>query len=169
MPARVKKFFVLSFFFRHTTPLTPKSGLIGSVKLCFDDHGSFVIFRSVSVRPKHLFDLYFDHYYLFNTRCLYGNYRYRPPFPRLPQISPALVHATCSVCGGPFSRGQIHQAWISLRVATDMLPLLVYACSEKCIEDLPKPAFGYLQRPHFGGLELEQPSADFRQPPLIPS
>lgn len=22
---------------RHTTPLTPKSGLIGSVKLCFDD------------------------------------------------------------------------------------------------------------------------------------
>jgi hypothetical protein len=24
--------------------------------LCFDDHGSFVIFRSASVRPKHLFD-----------------------------------------------------------------------------------------------------------------
>jgi len=49
MPARVKIFFcffVLSFFFGHTTPLTPKSGLICSVKLCFDDHGSFaVIFR----------------------------------------------------------------------------------------------------------------------------
>jgi hypothetical protein len=33
--------------------------------LCFDDHGSFVIFRSVSVRPRHLFDLYFDHDYFF--------------------------------------------------------------------------------------------------------
>src|SRR5215472_18595861 len=32
---------------------------------CIDDHGSFVIFRSVSVRPKHLFDLYFDHDYFF--------------------------------------------------------------------------------------------------------
>ena len=30
-----------------------------------DDHGSFVIFRSASVRPKHLFDLYFDQDYFF--------------------------------------------------------------------------------------------------------
>jgi len=35
------------------------------VDLCIDDHGSFVIFRSASVRPKHLFDPYFDHDYLF--------------------------------------------------------------------------------------------------------
>jgi hypothetical protein len=33
--------------------------------LCFDDHGSLVIFRSASVRPIHLFDPYFDHDYLF--------------------------------------------------------------------------------------------------------
>ena len=69
MPARVKKFFCifcsLFSFFGHTTPFTPKSGLIGSVKLCFSDHGSLVIFRSASVRPKHLFDPYFDHDYLF--------------------------------------------------------------------------------------------------------
>ena len=96
-----------------------------------------------------------------STRCLYGNYKYRPPFPRLPQISAALAPATCSVCGGPFSQEEIHQAWISLRVATDVLPLLVHACSEKCIESLPKPAFGYAQRPHFGGLDLKQPPADF--------
>jgi hypothetical protein len=50
-------------FFGHTTPFTPKSGLSCSVKLCFDDHGSFVISRSVSVRPKHLCDPYFDHDY----------------------------------------------------------------------------------------------------------
>ena len=104
-----------------------------------------------------------------STRCLYGNYKYRPPFPRLPNVSPILAPATCSVCGGPFSHEQIHQAWISLRVATDTLPLLVHACSEKCIESLPKPAFGYVQRPHLGGLDLEQPPADFSEPPQSPS
>jgi hypothetical protein len=99
-----------------------------------------------------------------STRCLYGNYKYRPPFPRLPQISPVLAPATCSVCGEPFPQGEPHQAWISLRVATDVLPLLVHACSEKCIESLPKPAFGYVQRPHFGGLDLEQPPTSFSGP-----
>ena len=33
--------------------------------LCLDDCGSFVISRSVSVRPKHLFDHHFDHDYFF--------------------------------------------------------------------------------------------------------
>jgi hypothetical protein len=32
---------------------------------CIDDHGSFVILRSASVRPKHLFDQNFDHDYSF--------------------------------------------------------------------------------------------------------
>jgi len=27
---------------------------------CMDDHGSLIIFRSASVRPEHLFDLYFE-------------------------------------------------------------------------------------------------------------
>jgi hypothetical protein len=30
---------------------------------CIDDHGSLVICRSASVRPKHLFDQNFDHDY----------------------------------------------------------------------------------------------------------
>jgi hypothetical protein len=99
-----------------------------------------------------------------STRCLFGNYKYRPPFPKLPQISPVLAPASCSICGRPFSEAQIYQAWISLRVATDVLPLLVHACSEKCIEGLPKPASGYVQRAHLGGLELEQPPASFGPP-----
>ncbi len=33
--------------------------------LCIDDHGPLVIFRSASVRPRHLFDPYFDHDYFF--------------------------------------------------------------------------------------------------------
>src|SRR5215469_10465007 len=42
MPAPVKSFFELFLlllqFFERTSPFTPKSGLICSVKLCFDDH-----------------------------------------------------------------------------------------------------------------------------------
>jgi len=96
-----------------------------------------------------------------STRGLYGNYKYRPPFPKLPQISPTVTPSVCSVCRGPFSSNGPQQAWISLRVATDVLPLLVHACSEACIGRLPKPAEGYLQRPHQGGLDLEQPPRTF--------
>lgn len=99
-----------------------------------------------------------------STRCLYGNYRYRPPFPRLLQISPHLTPTVCSVCGGPFLPQGPQQVWISLWVATDVLPLLVHACSDGCIDNLPKPARGYVQRPHRGGLDLEQPPSSFALP-----
>ena len=96
-----------------------------------------------------------------STRALYGNYKYRPPFPKLPQISPSLIPVACSVCGRAFSPDGPRQAWISVRVATDVLPLLVHACSNSCIENLPKPADGYVPRPHQGGLDLEQPPSSF--------
>jgi hypothetical protein len=51
--------------FDDTSPCTPESGLVRLVDLCMDDHGSFVIFRSASVRPRHLFDQNFDHDYFF--------------------------------------------------------------------------------------------------------
>jgi hypothetical protein len=50
--------------------------------------------------------------------------------------------------------------WISLRVATDVLPLLVNACSTACASALPSGAEGYAQLPHTGG-RLEQPSSDW--------
>lgn len=92
-----------------------------------------------------------------STRALYGNYKHRPPFPRLPVIAAEFAPAACSVCRGPFAEGGPHQRWISLRVATDVLPLLVHACSNECIQKLPVPAEGYVQTPHQGGLRLEQP------------
>jgi hypothetical protein len=36
---------------------------LGVLLFRIDDHGSLVIFRSASVRPKHLFDPYFDQDY----------------------------------------------------------------------------------------------------------
>jgi hypothetical protein len=53
------------------------------------------------------------------------------------------------------------QARITLRVATDVLPLLVNACSTACIEALPTPPEGHMQTPHRGGPTAEQPSADY--------
>ena len=97
-----------------------------------------------------------------STRALYGNYKYRPPFPRLPQTLPELAPATCSVCNGLFSEGKILQAWISLKVATDVLPLLVHACSDQCLKNLPAPAQGYVQSSHLGGLDLVQPEAFYK-------
>jgi hypothetical protein len=100
-----------------------------------------------------------------STRALYGNYKYRPPFPKLDEPAPKRhVPAECSVCRQTLSPGFVQQAWISLRVATDVLPLLVNACSAECIGNLPQPAYGYLDRPHAGGLNLVQPRAGFNQP-----
>lgn len=94
-----------------------------------------------------------------STRALYGNYKYRPPFPRLGPESrnDVFVPGRCSVCGGSISLPSVRQAWISLRVATDVFPLLVNACSDACIQKLPKPPEDYLAGPHNGGLESPQP------------
>lgn len=86
-----------------------------------------------------------------STRALYGNYKYRPPFPRLPAISAELTPSSCSVCRGPFKEGGPFQFWISSWVATDVLPLLVHACSAECARSLPAGARGYVSQPHQGG------------------
>jgi hypothetical protein len=98
----------------------------------------------------------------FSTRDLYGNYKFRHPFPQLNRGAPVPNTLTthCSVCGKELDPAKVTQVWISLRVATkalDVLPLLVNACSSECIGRLPAPAFGYVDRPHEGGLELIQP------------
>jgi hypothetical protein len=108
-----------------------------------------------------------------STRRLYGNYKYRPPFPRLekplsstagvdlsnlhPERYGAPAITTCSICRAPLAQTGLHQVWISLKVGTDVLPLLVNACSANCVARLPPPAPGYVSHPHTGGLSIEQP------------
>ncbi|MGD1225690.1 leucine-rich repeat domain-containing protein [Streptomyces krungchingensis] len=105
-----------------------------------------------------------------STRSIYGNYKYRPPFPRLlppgdtvldlEGLDPArwgtTAARTCSVCTGPISATGPHQAWLSRAVATDVLPMLVNACSQTCLDTLPSGAKGYIPTPHQGGT-IEQP------------
>ena len=94
-----------------------------------------------------------------STRALYGNHKYRPPFPLLEPVVHPLVPSACSVCGNPLDPAQVRQAWISLRVATDVLPLLVNACSDACLNAHPAPPDGYLAGWHKGGRSVRQPPA----------
>lgn len=108
-----------------------------------------------------------------STRSLYGNFKHRPPFPRL---QPDMISTqgldldklpletwgtdsirTCSVCNRPLDNLGLYQMWIALPVATDVLPLLVNACSAECIQSLPQPAENHVQQAHKGGLGIEQP------------
>lgn len=109
-----------------------------------------------------------------STRALYGNYKYRPPFPllgpeaevapgrvepvRLPPSAPQTAPVRpCSVCGRPFEDRREHRVWVSLGVATDVLPLLVNACSASCVNALPKPPAEYIPKAHRGGRRVPQP------------
>ncbi len=94
-----------------------------------------------------------------STRALYGNYKLRKPFPKLSLEVPVEAVSTpkCSVCNAFITAPNLHQVWISLPVATDVLPLLVNACSKACIATLPCPPDNYVQVPHLGGLSIQQP------------
>lgn len=94
-----------------------------------------------------------------STRALYGNFKYRPPFPRLPQLDSSLKPANCSICDSQFGNTPPLQFWVSLNVATDVLPLLIHACSEECLSKIARPPRGYIQQPHQGGFGLSQPPA----------
>jgi hypothetical protein len=92
-----------------------------------------------------------------STRALYGNFKYRPPFPKLPQLHDAYAQSRCSICDSPFGDSVPMQYWVSLCVGTDVVPLLVHACSKECLYKIPAPPNDYVQTPHQGGLGLVQP------------
>ncbi|WP_369141858.1 leucine-rich repeat domain-containing protein [Streptomyces sp. R44] len=111
-----------------------------------------------------------------STRALFGNYKMRPPFPRLRPSPDSVVDLdlghldprrwgttamhSCSVCDRPIGQSGLHQVWISLRVATEVLPLLVSACSLACVATLPGGARDYIPTPHKGG-RVDQPTSDW--------
>lgn len=98
-----------------------------------------------------------------STRALFGNYKNRKPFPSL-KNNPVRYEGDklhCSVCGKEISYDVVNQVWISLYVATDVMPLLVNLCSYECETSLPSPPGGYIPYPHKGG-----PEQKTRQPGL---
>lgn len=97
-----------------------------------------------------------------STRVLYGNTKNRMGFPYLGN-SPVRYtgsEVTCSVCKKNVTYEETDQLWISLRVGTDVLPLLVNSCSEQCTSNLPEPPTYYVSGPHKGGSQLKQPNLE---------
>jgi hypothetical protein len=105
-----------------------------------------------------------------STRSLYGNRKLRPAFPWLlqrradtdltdldPGVWGASSISSCSVCDQPIGATGVQQVWISLRIATDVLPLLVNACSAACVSALPAAPDDYVPAAHRGGPEVIQP------------
>lgn len=101
-----------------------------------------------------------------STRALYGNYKYRPPFPSLRRksVRPPGCRLSCAICRSTEVDRDWDQRWISLPVGTDVVPLLANICSEKCLRALPSPPSGYIQRAHKGGLGIPQPAKSFGPP-----
>ncbi|MDC8006073.1 hypothetical protein POV27_18620 [Aureisphaera galaxeae] len=97
-----------------------------------------------------------------STRALYGNYKNRMGFPRLNHNPVRYGGETlhCSVCKKAISYEETNQLWITLWVATDIVPLLVNTCSNECEELLPKPPEDYVPHPHKGGADLKQSELD---------
>jgi uncharacterized protein (TIGR02996 family) len=170
--AKLKSVRVLYLYGSHLVRIPPEIGEMSSL-VEFDPYTSYWLhwFPYEITRCANLADS------RVSTRALYGNYKYRPPFPRL---QPRMVTAAgrvepeglslksgaptirnCSVCNRPYEDRRLHRVWITLRVATHDLPLLVNACSEDCIRKLPRPTARYYQHPHRGGREVPQPPASY--------
>lgn len=94
-----------------------------------------------------------------STRVLYGNYKNRMGFPNLDNNPVRYAQETvkCSICGNEMNYNETNQLWISLRVGTDVVPLLINSCSEECEKIIPAPPDDYVPYPHKGGSGLKQP------------
>ena len=94
-----------------------------------------------------------------STRALYGNWKNRMEFPQLTHNPIRYLGDTvnCSVCNKTMNYEQTNQLWISLKVGTDILPLLTNLCSKECESKLPAPPKNCIQFAHKGGTDLKQP------------
>jgi hypothetical protein len=95
-----------------------------------------------------------------STRALYGNAKTRLPFPRLRGPVDALMPETCSVCDQPFGVNGPRLFWTTLRIGTDVVPLLIHSCSDDCTARVPDAPAGYHARPHRGGGGVGMPDPE---------
>jgi len=117
-----------------------------------------------------------------STRISYGNHKNNSVFPPLRReryplesLDPAIWRdylptaeppsRPCSVCRKTYQDFGHHRVWVSRVVATDLLPLLVNACSEACLatvedDQLARPTVGIDSKCHRGGLTGEGQQVD---------
>ena len=96
-----------------------------------------------------------------STRALYGNYKTRGVFPDLKADPYPFPQDICSVCNMAVGFDNLTQYWVTLKVATDVVPLLVHTCSAACLNRIPQSPDDYVQGYHQGGCLIAQPKADY--------
>ena len=97
-----------------------------------------------------------------STRALFGNYKYRAPFADLLLLRQrdgleAAFPSSCSICSSPMQFDDALIRWVTLRIATDVVPLLVFGCSPSCLDRVPESPENYVQGIHTGGIAVQQP------------
>lgn len=102
-----------------------------------------------------------------STRNVYGNHKNRAPFPGLtaPAHQAFLSHVcpeTCSVCQARLDPERALHRWHARWVGTDIMPLLLHACSQTCVDAVPDGPD--LPRPHTGGAHQPQPPTHRHRP-----
>ena len=97
-----------------------------------------------------------------STKALYGNFKNRMGFPRLNHNPVRYYGETlkCSVCEKEIDYSETDQYWITLKIGTDVVPLLANVCSADCASTFPTPPKFYMPKAHKGGADLEQPNVD---------
>ena len=85
-----------------------------------------------------------------STRPLYGNVKFRPRSRYSHRATSRCRHVRAA-CAMRCSRPGRHRYWTSRRVASDVMPLLINACSAACLANALPPAEGYVAKPHRGG------------------
>jgi hypothetical protein len=83
-----------------------------------------------------------------STQALYGNYKYRPPFPQLP-----VVVGDVTPCGLQSLRRSLQPKLDRIKPG--------YCCLSLAAVHHPttEPTSGYTEKPHTGGLQIRQPPA----------
>lgn len=94
-----------------------------------------------------------------STRALNGNCKNRMGFPGLDRNPVRYAQETvkCSICNKEMDYDKTNQLWVSLRIGTDVVPLLINSCSEQCESLILSPPENYVPYPHKGGSSLKQP------------
>lgn len=96
-----------------------------------------------------------------SPRALYGNYKLRSPFPNLRhgRWNWSSGVDRCAVCRT--EQPEMEQYWMTRRVGSDDLPLLMSICGQDCLLKIKAPKDRrYIQHAHQGGLIQRQPSLE---------
>lgn len=152
--AKLKRVRKISLYGSKIERIPPEIGEMESL-VYFDPYTSYGLhwFPYEITRCKNLRDS------RISTRALYGNYKNRMGFPKLDRnpVRYTQENVKCSICLTEITYDKTNQFWISLRVGTDVIPLLINSCSEECEAQLPTPPENYVPYAHKGGSLLKQP------------